>query len=299
MAVIPPPASALQQALAQTEVERRRAHAGLMTRLTVVAAFAMAGALLDFKLAVLIAVLGAFPIASYVRKKTKLISAHFHRVALPLMVADACPALSCLPGKATDVGEFNASGLFDRPDRYQAEHLFAGQIGETAVRFGMVNVEDYRDKRYSTLFAGLFIVADFSKEFVGRTLVRPGSPGIVEKWFGDLVQLEDPRFMEKFYVTTTDQVAARYILTPSLMERIMQQRGKRRLHHLAFVDGLVALAVPYDHTVFEISLMRPADDAAQLARMRAALNTVVSLIDELGLNERIWSKGAMPMPAQA
>ena len=44
--------------------------------------------------------------------------------------------------------------------------------------------------------------------------------------FGRLeeIELEDPEFMEHFRVYSTDQVEARYILSPSMMERLLAFR---------------------------------------------------------------------------
>jgi hypothetical protein len=41
-----------------------------------------------------------------------------------------------------------------------------------------------------------------------------------------LIRLEDPRFEKEFCVYGEDQVEARYILTPSLMERILAFKNK-------------------------------------------------------------------------
>jgi hypothetical protein len=80
---------------------------------------------------------------------------------------------------------------------------------------------------YVTVFRGLLCQLSFMKPFSGRTIIRTDH-GAVFNWFqglgtpGDKVHLEDPRFEDAFEVHSSDQVEARYLLTPTFMERVME-----------------------------------------------------------------------------
>lgn len=72
-----------------------------------------------------------------------------------------------------------------------------------------------------TLFEGVALVFSFPKPFNGHTqvLARGGFKGA--KRPGEPVRLEDPVFEHYFDVYSTDQVEARYVLTPGFMERFL------------------------------------------------------------------------------
>ena len=64
--------------------------------------------------------------------------------------------------------------------------------------------------------------------------------------------LEDPAFEKLFAVYATDQVEARYLLSPSLMERLVASRQKLDAKvQAAFMDDHVILAIPDAYNRFE------------------------------------------------
>ncbi len=84
----------------------------------------------------------------------------------------------------------------------------------------------------------MFILLDMNKNFSGKTIVKRDT-GIIGNWFTKKfrrkldsyasrskllksVKLEDPIFEKKFEVYSSDQVEARYLLTTSFMERILE-----------------------------------------------------------------------------
>ena len=73
---------------------------------------------------------------------------------------------------------------------------------------------------YTTIFKGLYLIADFNKEINSETYVYSSG----RKWFSRFkrVRLEDPVFEDRFNVYSDDQVEARYILTPKIMNRIVE-----------------------------------------------------------------------------
>jgi hypothetical protein len=205
-------------------------------------------------------------------------------------------------------GEFDASRLFAGVsyNRYGGEDLVRGRHGATDFRFCELRVKDVQKRKNRTetreVFHGLFFVADFNKAFHGQTLVLPD---VAERAFGtlgralqrvslgagELVQLENPDFERAFVVRATDPTEARYLLSPSLMERILRfhEHSGARLR-LGFLSGRIYAAIPFDGDLFAVDASRPFD----LGRVRewvTELRFATSLIDELDLNTRIWSKG--------
>ena len=211
-------------------------------------------------------------------------------------------------------GDFIASGMFRSPDRYNSEDMVWGKLGATTIRFSEVHAE-YRTQRtdskghtqteYHDIFRGLFVIADFNKNFNGTTLVLPdtaqkflGSFGQKLQGLGaklsfnarELVKLEDPDFEKQFVVYSGDQVEARYILSPSLMRRLLDFREKCRADfHLAFLANHIYLAVPTTDNWFEPP-MGHALTMDALAPYAQQLQFATGIVEALDLNTRIWSK---------
>ncbi len=203
--------------------------------------------------------------------------------------------------------EFENSKIFIRKsDRYGGDDLVVGNIGKTEVQFSELNAQyETTDKdgrsRYVSIFNGIFFIADFHKDFVGETIVLPDR---AEKLFGklgtmlqkmnvsrpDLVKLENPDFEKAFVVYGTDQVEARYILTPALMERIMDFQKKSGKIYLSFLHSKVYIAISLSKNLFEPPLFRSMLNYKLVEDYFKYLMLIVNIVEDLDLNTRIWSK---------
>jgi hypothetical protein len=209
--------------------------------------------------------------------------------------------------------EFDDSGLFMRPDRYNGKDLIQGNVDKTHIRFSMVHAEEeytvtdtetdtdsdghtttrtVTRTEYRDIFCGLVFSADFNKNFNGRTRVRAGSAGFMTKLFGSNILLEDPRFNSVFNVSSTDQVEARFVLTPKMMERLIDLNDKFGRVNMSFVNGRVFVAMSLSYNLFEPNLSRPLTDTTQIEWLIAQLKRITGIVDDLDLNTRIWAKGA-------
>ena len=134
-------------------------------------------------------------------------------------------------------------------------------MGKTSLEFSEVHAQhvstDSEGRRQtSTVFKGLFLVADFNKSFKGKTFVLPdtaeklfGSIGsMLQSWNaarGELIKMEDVAFEREFVVYGDDQIEARYILSTSLMERFSLQGKSNRPVRLSFIGNNVHVAISY------------------------------------------------------
>lgn len=223
------------------------------------------------------------------------------------------PNLMYDPSRKIPQNVYMHSELFPTtPDRYNGEDLVFGKLGNTELLMCELHTESQHTTTdsdgktstdYHTIFRGLFIEADFHKNFHGKTFVRPD---FAEKAFGfmgralqqmtsisyPLVTLEDPEFEKEFAVNSSDQVEARYILSTSMMRRMLDL--KRRFNanvHISFVDSRMYLAIEMTKNLFEPHFGRRVDDEAYVGEYYEQITNCLGIIDELGLNTRIWSKG--------
>jgi len=206
--------------------------------------------------------------------------------------------------------KFVSSRIFERnPDRLRGDDHVVGKIGETRIEFSELHAERKeetyssrgRRRRWHTIFKGLFFIGDFNKKFYGKTVVLPDT---AEKLFGqagsflqslnrsrgDLIKLEDPEFEKMFVVYGDDQVESRYVLSTSLMQRIVAFRKKTgRPVYLSFVGSQVFVAIPYRKGLFEPAVFSRISDFKAVEHYFDDLQLALSIVDDLNLNTRVWS----------
>lgn len=129
-------------------------------------------------------------------------------------------------------GQYEQSGLLPKYDKRKLEDEIRGEHNGVAFDLVECRLEDrQRDSkgntRYVEIYHGILFRFSFQKEFNGQTLVTKDS-GRIGNFFkgmgkkGERVKLEDPRFEKQFEVWGTDQIEARYLLTPTFMERVVE-----------------------------------------------------------------------------
>ncbi|MES2828524.1 MAG: DUF3137 domain-containing protein [Bacteroidota bacterium] len=207
---------------------------------------------------------------------------------------------------------FINSQLFtQRPDRYKSEDQVYGNAGKTHFSFSEVHAEyktvtqtkNGRREHWHTILKGIVFCADFNKNFKGVTVVRPKDMGAaLGAWISDkmpifsssdreLVKLENTEFCETFVTYSTDQVEARYILTPSMMERLCELNNKtRNTISVSFIDSYVYMGFPMSKDYFEPPVFKSLLDPKFLEEDLNVIRFMYGIIKELDLNTRIWGK---------
>ncbi|HSP41651.1 MAG TPA: DUF3137 domain-containing protein, partial [Luteolibacter sp.] len=156
--------------------------------------------------------------------------------------------------------------------------------------------------RYHTFFRGLFVCADFHKHFRGTLRIMPNSTSFLGglgralsafRPFSSeqLVRLEDPEFEKSFNVYGSDDIEARYILSPGMMQRMLELRHRWSDEvRFSFLDSSVCIAIQHRRNLFEPHLNQPADCQRQLQQIAGEIRVCLDLVEQLNLNTRIWSK---------
>lgn len=224
-------------------------------------------------------------------------------------VSLAVPGMTYLPDSMVPEGSFVSGGLYEsRIDLYSGEDCFRGRCGATDLMFSELHVQrkdtstDSKGRtktHWVTVFKGIYMVADFHKDFSCRVEIVPDVAEANFGWLGrkmqgisgDLVRLENPEFEKAFKVTASDQLAARYLLTPDMQERFLELRGKWSSGiSAAFVDSCLHLAIPQREDWFEPDVAVPAGDVEVLNGFLIQLMIVLHITETLDLNTRIWTK---------
>lgn len=155
-------------------------------------------------------------------------------------------ALSLVPGHNRDAREDEIAGTLTEVDFWLQE-----------AKLRMVSGSG-KNRTSRTVFKGLLCHFDFHKNFKGTTIGRKDFTAFGNFFSGfstsgERVKLEDPEFENKFEVFSTDQIEARYLLTPGFMQRVLDLLRIPDIKHVqfAFDDGKFYMAIESPKKFFE------------------------------------------------
>lgn len=215
------------------------------------------------------------------------------------------PAWTYSEKDSINESEYKTSKLFPQEfNRFVGDDLVYGKIDKTDFRsseVNTVNVLKSKDKKMTyPVFLGYFFHADFNKNFVAETYVDAvlgiqtcnEREMLFEKYPNKgLAILENPEFMRLFKVRTTDQVEARYILTPTIMEAMVKlYKNFKEPIHFSFVGTRVYCAIDFSKELFEAPTFKTCISIRQIEKMYELFKLNATIINELNLNTRIWTK---------
>ena len=209
------------------------------------------------------------------------------------------PGLRYLPDGGMPFRLLDESQLFPFAcDVYTSEDRFEGRVGATDICFSEAKAQrerrrgfgQNRETVYETYFRGIVFSADFQKLFPSTTGLLPKGPDRNRVASESAAELEDPSFNAVFDTLTTDQVDVRYVLSPSLMERLTALAARFRGLRALFADGRLLLLLPTNRNRFEASLLERADNQGQIDSFIADAAACLGIVEALDLNTRIWSK---------
>lgn len=236
---------------------------------------------------------------SCVNAKSQELSSYYKQKVIAQVLQSFCDNAIFTPEEGIKEGIFRSCGLFTSPDRYHTEDLIQGRVGKTDFSCAEVHAEERKTRVNSKgqtshywvdIFKGFLFIADFQKDFQGHTTVLRNSLFKLS-FSGSRVKLVNPDFEKTFDVYSTDQIEARYLLSPSMMERLLAlDREFNKNITISFKDSNILIAIPESRNHFEASIWKSIDDLSQLKNDFSMIHALVSIIEDLNLNTRIWTK---------
>jgi hypothetical protein len=203
---------------------------------------------------------------------------------------------------------FTRSDIFSSPDRMSGNDYVRGVVDGTKIEFSDIHAQKRHKnskgkESWSTIFRGLYIVADFNKNFHGKTVVLPDTAqstfgNLIGNWLqsnnlsrDELVKMDDTEFEREFVVYSSDQIEARYILSNSLMKKLLIFKNKSEHPlYISFIGNHIHIAVYYDKDLFEPSVFHSLLEYKIAMEYVKTLHLAISIVDELKLNQKLWSK---------
>lgn len=102
-------------------------------------------------------------------------------------------------------------------------------------------------------------------------------------------ELENKDFEDLYDVYGDDQQEIRYLLTPSLMEKLVDLQLKTKYNiNISFVKSKIFIAIPFAEALFEANLFESINKTLKIHYQ--LLELVIGIVEELDLNTRIWTK---------
>ena len=208
------------------------------------------------------------------------------KVAVKRIIAALSRQLTYKPSSGLTQQQFVAVDLFPGPvERFKTRDEITGRVGEGGAKYSVHHVHASAAARGAAIFDGVVARIEFPDPFPGHTVVIPdtsgedGAIGPGTRVKKDLVFLKNPVFEERFSVYASDYYDARRLLSPKLMDVILDAAtmlapGVR----LAFVQRSLFVAVPGDAFKVDTGLF-----AAELTPKEA----VGRLLQILGFAERL------------
>ncbi|MBY0563858.1 MAG: DUF3137 domain-containing protein [Hyphomonadaceae bacterium] len=213
-----------------------------------------------------------------------------------------CSAIAEAMGASFDIADFTppafdrikALNLVPSYTRSKFEDCFRGSHKTSSYELYEAVLEQRRSSgkrtHYVTVFRGQLIRLHFPHAFEGTTIVRRDM-GVFNAFGGgsnngkklERVRLVDPTFEKTFEVWGTDQVEARYLVHPVMMERLLELEkalhGKRI--RCAFEGGDMLIAVEGGDLFEPGDLFKPLVDPARARRIVDEIASIVRVMDHV------------------
>jgi Protein of unknown function (DUF3137) len=205
------------------------------------------------------------------------------------------------PGAQESIVELRTAGLVPDWDRASFEDQLTGTRNSVTFEFFEACLKERRRTtdsrgrsrpRWVTVFDGQCLRFRFHKDFAGRTLVRRDA-GLLNRFNGprglERVRLESPIFEEAFEVYSSDQVEARFLLTPDLMQRLIDLEkvfhgGKLRC---AFQSHELLIALEGGDLFEPGSMFTPLDNPDRVRELLDDFSAIFNLIDSFADPEQV------------
>ncbi len=195
---------------------------------------------------------------------------------------------------------FREYGLLPSYNRRGFEDHFEGEREGCSFELYEAHLEQKRRTKnrtyYVTVFRGALIRITFPRKVEGVTVIARdaglfnGLNALGKGWGGkglERIRLVDPKFEKIFEVHGNDQVLARYMLTPSFMERLLaleEAMGGKKVRAMfdeASGQGELLIAAETGNR-FEVgSMSKPLADKERVHTLVRELEEILSVIDLL------------------
>ncbi|WP_100913348.1 DUF3137 domain-containing protein [Pseudoalteromonas spongiae] len=181
-------------------------------------------------------------------------------------------------------------------DHIETEDSIVGELDNIGFKFCELKLERSGNNGRHTLFKGCMVKLTMPFNFNSHTIVQQDR-GKVANWLTkdpkatQKVELENTYFEQAFEVFSTDQVLARYILTPVMMEQILalytmfMKKADAQSFVCEFIDNTAIFLISYKANLIEPAwISQSAYDIDALPLIEQELELLTSISKQLNLD---------------
>ena len=244
------------------------------------------------------------------RKKREKYAAKYKKSIVAPIIKTLNPDWMYIDDSCISENDYDRSMLYSiKPEIYKGDDLVMGTVGQTGfessellTQYTTESTDDDGDThtQFHTIFKGYFFQSVFNKSFKGHTVVVHGDlldkadafKGFTRSKKGkqQFVKLENPEFTGLFTVQSTDQIESRYILTPRMMEALINiQKKYKRPMRVAFINEMVYLTIQFSKDLFEPKVWRSGVKFETVQEIWDLFMLNADIIRELDLNSQLWT----------
>lgn len=169
--------------------------------------------------------------------------------------------------------------------RISFEDHMKGPVGDSHFEAMEIHIEERHDKSWRTLMRGQMMSLTFPRKFMGTTVVLRDQKFFQSKKIGDMkrVGLVDPVFERIFEAYGTDQVEARYLLTPTFMQKLVDLERSVSGNNIrfGFHEGRLLIVVETPNQ-FEVgSMLSPLASPERTQKILDEIGAIFHLVDRV------------------
>ena len=191
---------------------------------------------------------------------------------------------------------FNASKFAGGYDSYSGNDLLVINIpnddgSESNVNLNLCDLHVTRSERDSdgdrhtvTVYGGMFGYIEFPFSF--KCVLSLDSYYREKGLKLDRVKLEDIIFDKNFKAYSNDQIEARYILTPEMMEKLLWLESKFKGFQMTLVDNKMYIGASIN--LFELNVRKNIDVASLFDNFYDEVKTILEIVNEIKNNNKIF-----------
>lgn len=183
-------------------------------------------------------------------------------------------------------------------DIYNSSNYVSGVYKDIKVIMSDVHIQDEHEDSeghtsYVTIFKGQWMIFDFNKNFksniqVWEKKILGGFSRVVTSK-QHKIEMEDINFNKKFKVIAEDDLAAFYILTPKIMERITEvENAINGTLLLVFKDSKLHVGLYNNKTTFNINIRKKINFEEFARNSISDLDAIVKFVDILELDNDLF-----------
>ena len=224
-------------------------------------------------------------------------SNEFKEKIITQIIKEISPNLSYDKAKFIEFSEFDRPRIYNTViDIYQGNDLIWGNIDGVELKFSDIYLarNDTKNKERSIqvqtpLFYGIAFIADFSKFFTAKVIVLDKKGSFTSTNLRK-TKMDNSEFNDTFVTFCDDEIAARYILTPNLMEKMLHLRkffGAKC--DFCFVENKIYIYINLGKDSFEADYKVPliGENSAPL-RYHDEIMQFIGIVENLKLNSKIF-----------